>query len=109
MEQAILEALASGGSVAILAGIIFMMYRRDKEVTEKRVLESRKASEKLIMDICNDHRDQMIEDRKQLTEIIEADRETRKEHTRAVTELTITIQRMNGRHKYGKSSKSKKE
>jgi len=86
MEQAIIEALANGGAVAILAGIIFLMYRRDRESSERR-----------IADICSGHENRLREDRKQLAGMIESEQNTREENTKALQELVTTLQRMNGR------------
>jgi len=88
MEQTIIEALAaSGGAAAILAGLIFLMYRRDKEASEKR-----------ISDICQAQENRLREDRVQMVSMIERDQTTREDQTRALQELTTMLQRMNGRH-----------
>ncbi len=68
MEQSVLEALTSGGPVAILAAMIFIMYRMDRRSSEKR-----------------------------LSNLLEKDQETREENTRATTELIVTLRRLNGR------------
>lgn len=66
-----LEAVASmGGGGAVVGVIIFLMYRQDKRATEKR-----------------------------LTKLLEKDQETREEHTKAITELTTFLSRLNGRLK----------
>lgn len=81
MEDSLLEALISGGVGAILAALIFIMYRRDRLSTEKMWRESKKFTE----------------DR--LTKLIEQDQESRKENTKALTELNVLLRSMNGRHK----------
>lgn len=68
MELSLLETLTSGGPVAILAAMIFIMYRMDRRSSEKR-----------------------------LSNLLEKDQETREENTRATTELIVTLRRLNGR------------
>jgi hypothetical protein len=87
MEETILQTLAGAGSVALLAGIIFLMYRRDKETSEKR-----------IIDICQGHENRLREDQQQMVQIIKDEQRTRDDNTRALTELTTILERMNGRH-----------
>ena len=87
MEQAIISALANAGGVAILAAIIFMMYRKDRESSEKR-----------IIDICSTHENRLREDRQQLVNMVERDYESREANTKATTELVTVLERMNGRH-----------
>ncbi len=77
----ILETAGGLGVGAFLAVIIFLMYRRDRNATEKMWRESKKFTE----------------DR--LTELIEKDQEGRERNTKAVTELVILISRLNGRLK----------
>lgn len=79
MESVLIETLATGGPTAILALLIFLMYRRDRNNTEHMWRESKKFTE----------------DR--LTEIIEKDQETREANARALTELNSTLDRINGR------------
>lgn len=76
----ILQIAGSLGVGAFLAVIIFLMYRHDRKDSESRHLEAWRASEE------------------RLSKLIEADRETREKNTKALTELTTLIQRMNGRH-----------
>jgi len=82
-----IEAICSLGVGGALAIVIFLMYRRDKNATEKR-----------IADICEGHENRLREDRMQLTGIIERDQESREENTKAITGLTTLLERMNGRH-----------
>lgn len=66
-----IDILQIGGSLgvgAFLGTLIFLMYRRDKNTTEKR-----------------------------LTKLLEDDQKTREENTRAVTEMTTLLKRMNGK------------
>jgi hypothetical protein len=87
MEQTIISALANAGGVAILAAIIFLMYRKDRESSEKR-----------IIDICTGHENRLREDRQQLVNMVERDYESREANTKALTGLTGVLERMNGRH-----------
>lgn len=68
MELEIIRGIASSGSAAILAFLIFIMYRRDRRDSEKR-----------------------------LNAIIEAEQRTREDNTKAVTELVILLSRLNGK------------
>ena len=68
MELPLVEALASGGPVAILASIIFVMYRQDRRSSEKR-----------------------------LSNLLEKDQETREDNTKALTELNVLLRKLNGR------------
>jgi len=81
MESAVIEALAAGGSTAVLALIIFLMYRRDRKSSEDKLRQDR----------------MFMEDR--LTNILEKDQESREKNTSALTELTILLKSMNGRKK----------
>lgn len=78
-DLSLINTLATGGPVAILAYIIFAMYRKDRINTEAMWRESKKFTE----------------DR--LNEIIESDQESRAENTKALTELNILLRKMNGR------------
>jgi len=79
VESAIIEALATGGPVAILAFFIFWMYRKDRNNTESMWRESKKFTE----------------DR--LNELIGKDQDTREKNTKALTQLTVLLRKMNGR------------
>lgn len=79
MELTIIEALGSIGGCALLAVLIFLMYRRDRKSSEKRHLDAWKASEE------------------RLSKIIEADQKSREENTKATTELVILLEKMNGK------------
>lgn len=74
----LLEILQVGGVGAFLGLIIFLMYRRDRNTTEKMWRESKKFTE----------------DR--LTELIEKDQKTREDNTKVLTELTTLLKRLNG-------------
>ena len=77
MELNLIETLASGGPVAILAFLIFWMYRRDK-----------KASEDRINDIHEAHS-------KRLDSLLRKDQKSREKNTKAITELTTYIRKVN--------------
>ena len=79
MEGSVIEAVAAGGSTAVLALIIFLMYRRDRKSSEDKLRQDRI----------------FMEDR--LTKLLDEDRKTREENTKATTELTILLRNMNGR------------
>jgi len=79
MDSFLVETLATGGPVAILAGIIFFMYRKDRRDTERR-----------IHDVHNAHSER-------LEGLLERDQETREDNTKAVTELNILLRKLNGR------------
>jgi len=81
MPPALVETLATGGSTAVLALIIFIMYRRDRKGSEDKLRQDR----------------MFMEDR--LTKLLDEDRKTREDNTRATTELTILLKSMNGRKK----------
>jgi len=72
------ELLQVGGSLgvgAFLGALIFLMYRKDRNATEKMWRESKKFTD----------------------EMIERDQETREENTKALTELNILLRKLNGR------------
>ena len=77
----VLQIAGSLGVGAFLGAIIFLMYRRDRNATEKMWRDSKKFTE----------------DR--LTEIIERDQQTRETNTKAVTELITLLKTLNGRLK----------
>jgi len=83
VESILIETLATGGPTAVLALIIFLMYRRDRNNTEHMWRESKKFTE----------------DR--LDEIIEKDQKSREENTKALTELIILLRKLNGTRGYG--------
>ncbi len=66
-ETVAIEALLQGGPVAILAYIIFWIYRKDRKSSEDR-----------------------------LTKIIERDQDSREHNTAALTELVVLLKHMNG-------------
>jgi len=81
MSDILLQVAGSLGVGAFLGAIIFLMYRYDRKASEDRLREDRK----------------FMEDR--LTIIIEEDQESRKEHTKVLSELVTLITRLNGRLK----------
>lgn len=66
----IIQIAGSLGVGAFLGTLIFLMYRKDRTATEKR-----------------------------LTKLLEEDQDTRKDNTRVLTELVTLIERLNGRLK----------
>ena len=76
-EQYLIEALATGGPVAVLAAFIFIMYVKDRKYSEECLRKDRV----------------FMEDR--LTRILELDQKTREEHTKVLTELNTVLTRMN--------------
>jgi len=70
-----------GGVGALLAVIIFVVYRIDRKSSEKRHLEAWRASEE------------------RLSKLIEQDQKGREKNTKALTKLTTLITRLNGRLK----------
>lgn len=79
MELPLVEAIASGGPVAVLAVIIFYMYRKDRKDTEHRIHSVHEAHSE------------------RLENMLEKDQETREDNTKALTELNILLRKMNGR------------
>ena len=75
----ILTVAGSLGVGAFLGTLIFIMYRKDRQASEKLQREDRK----------------FMEDR--LTKLLEADQESREANTKALIELTILVSRLNGR------------
>ncbi len=73
--ESILQIAGSLGVGAFLGTLIFLMYRKDRNSTEKMWRESKKFTD----------------------EMVERDQETREENTKAVTELNILLRKMNGR------------
>jgi len=67
MEWEVVKQILELGGVAVLAIIIFLMYRRDRLSSEKR-----------------------------LTGLLNEDHKTRAEHTEALTELITYLKRHNG-------------
>ena len=74
-----IETAIVGGPVAILAYLIFYMYRKDRKDTERRVHDVHEAhSERLEW-------------------LLKKDQDTREQQTKALTELTtIMKERLNG-------------
>lgn len=75
----ILQTAAGLGVGAFLGTLIFIMYRKDRLSTEKMWRESKKFTE----------------DR--LTKLLEDSQANLKENTKATTELTTLVKRLNGR------------
>ncbi len=74
------ELLQIGGSLgvgAFLGALIFLMYRKDRNSTEKMWRDSKKFTD----------------------EMVERDQETREDNTKALTELNTMLVRMNGKRK----------
>ena len=80
-EFSFIQAAGSMGVGAFLGTLIFIMYRLDRKTSECKLREDRKY----------------MEDR--LTKLLDEDQKTRQENTRALTELTTTLVRMNGNHR----------
>lgn len=81
MEPSILQIAGSLGVGAFLGVIIFIMYRSDRKASECKLREDRV----------------FMEDR--LTSILKEDQESRRENTKALTELTQYLRQSNGRHR----------
>ena len=77
----LLQIAGSLGVGAFLGLIIFLMYRQDRKASEKRHLEAWRASEE------------------RFSKLIEQDQESRRENTKALTELVTLLLRMNGKNK----------
>lgn len=73
MESSLIEAIATGGPVAILAFVIFLMYRRDRKASEDRI-----RCDRIYM-----------EDR--LTSILERESQSRDAQTAALVGLTSIL------------------
>jgi len=75
----ILQIAGSLGVGAFLGTLIFLMYRKDRKDTERR-----------IHDVHNAHSER-------LEVLLEKDQETREENTKALTELNVLLRKLNGR------------
>jgi len=75
----LLQLASSLGVGAFLGALIFLIYRRDRQASEKSQREDRR----------------FMEDR--LTQILHDEVRSREENTKALTELTILISRLNGK------------
>ena len=86
----ILKIAGSLGVGALLAVIIFIMYRNDRKTSEDQLRQNGK-----------NHEEQLRQDRKfmedRMNRIIERDQMTREANTKALSELTTVLERMNGR------------
>lgn len=87
MEAALLEALATGGPVAILALIIFIMYRKDRASSEQRQRDDRVFMEDRLTKLIQDCRACM-----------DAQRASQDAHTIVQSELVVLLRTMNGRN-----------
>ena len=67
MEWELIKQIIELGGVATLAILIFLMYRRDRLATEKR-----------------------------LSGLLKADQETRQQHTKVLSELIVYLKNKNG-------------
>ena len=81
-----------GGVGGLLAVIIFLMYRRDRHDTEKRILFNAIETEKRIHDVHKANAER-------LEHLLEQDQESREANTKALTELIVLITRLNDRLK----------
>lgn len=82
MELTLLEIIGSiGGIGGLFAVILLFIYRRDRKSSEDRMRDDRR----------------FMEDR--LTKLLEADQESREDNTKALTELTTLLVRINGNAK----------
>lgn len=79
IDSFLVETLATGGPVAVLAGMIFWMYRKDRKDTERR-----------IHDVHSAHSER-------LEGLLERDQESREKNTKALTRLSTTLKKINGR------------
>lgn len=86
MEYGLIEALCTLGVGGALAVVVFLMYRRDKNASEERIIS-----------ICEGHERKLREDRDQMASMVNRDQETRERNTSAITELVILLRKMNGR------------
>jgi len=75
-----IEGALIGGPVALLAYLIFFMYRKDRRDTERRVHDMHEAHSE------------------RLENLLKKDQKTREKHTRALAELTTIMKRINGRN-----------
>ncbi len=75
MSSELLQVAGSLGVGAFLGALIFLMYRKDRNNTEKMWRESKKFTD----------------------DIVERDQDTREANTRALTELNILLRKLNGR------------
>ena len=81
MEPSLIQTAGSLGIGAFLGALIFICYRLDRRDTEKR-----------IHDIHEAHSER-------LEHLLEQDQDSRRDNTKALTELIVLISRLNGRLK----------
>jgi len=77
-----------GGVGGLLAILIFLMYRRDRNATEKMWRESKKFTEDRLTELHQE----ALEAQREHTEAVIG-------YTKATTELTTLLVRMNGKQK----------
>ena len=70
MESALLDALVSGGPIAVLAFIIFLMYRRDARVKEDRLRQDRIFMEERLDKVLSSYAEKMEKNTQVLSELI---------------------------------------
>jgi len=75
------------GVGALLGVIMFMAYRQDRKASEDRIREDRVFMEDRLTSLIG--RDQ---------ELIDNGQKSQDANTKALTELTTVLERMNGRH-----------
>ncbi len=75
MTPELLQVAGSLGVGAFLGTLIFLMYRKDRNSTEKMWRESKKFTDGMV----------------------ERDQETREDNTKAITELNVLLKSMNGK------------
>ena len=92
MAELMQLAAQIGGVGGLLAVIIFLMYRRDRKDTEKRITFNAIETEKRIYDVHKSHSER-------LERLLEQDQKSREDNTKAITELIVLITRLNGRLK----------
>jgi hypothetical protein len=85
--DALLQALISGGPVAILAYIIYL-------TSEKARREQEESHRKELIRLAEEQRMAYEASEKRLSKIIDADQRTREEYTRLMTELTTLIREL---------------
>ncbi len=98
MEAEILKYVAGLGVGGIIAVIVILIYRADRKASECQLVEAKKESEAQLIEVQKQIREdrKFMEDR--LTDILTKDQESREENTKALTELTTVLTRMNGKH-----------
>ena len=78
IDSVIVQIAGSLGVGAFLGALIFIMYRKDRLHTE----------------------DCLRQEQEEMRRLLQADQESREANTRALTELTVVIARINGKLSY---------